>query len=114
MSLFEEGTILVTGGAGFIGSSLVWELNRRGHENIIISDRLGTDEKWKNLRGLRYTDFVDADVLLEAVEALVGEFEGAGHRVLSLMGAVAKSPAFGRVGAVPVEDEEASDEEAGQ
>lgn len=69
MSLFEEGTILVTGGAGFIGSAIVWELNRRGHDNIIISDRLGTDEKWKNLTGLRYMDFVDADVLLEAVEA---------------------------------------------
>ena len=69
MSQFEEGTILVTGGAGFIGSALVWELNRRGHDNIVISDRLGTDEKWKNLTGLRYNDFVDADVLLEAVEA---------------------------------------------
>ena len=69
MSLFEEGTILVTGGAGFIGSAIVWELNRRGFENIIISDRLGTDEKWKNLTGLRYLDYVDADVLLEAVES---------------------------------------------
>jgi len=68
MSNFEKGTILVTGGAGFIGSALVWELNRRGHENIVISDRLGTDEKWKNLTGLRYIDYVDADILLEAVE----------------------------------------------
>ena len=69
MSLLENGTILVTGGAGFIGSALVWELNRRGHENIIISDRLGTDEKWKNLAGLRYLDYVDADVLIDAIEA---------------------------------------------
>lgn len=69
MSILEEGTILITGGAGFIGSALAWELNRRGHDNIVICDRLGTDEKWKNLSGLRYLDFVDADVLLEAVEA---------------------------------------------
>ncbi|MFT4550276.1 MAG: ADP-L-glycero-D-manno-heptose 6-epimerase [Verrucomicrobiales bacterium] len=69
MSLFSEGTILVTGGAGFIGSALIWELNRRGHDNIVISDRLGRDEKWKNLTGLRYQDYVDADVLIDAVEA---------------------------------------------
>lgn len=69
MSIFSKGTVLVTGGAGFIGSALVWELNRRGHDNIVISDRLGSDEKWKNLTGLRYIDFVDADVLLEGVEA---------------------------------------------
>jgi ADP-L-glycero-D-manno-heptose 6-epimerase len=61
--------IIVTGGAGFIGSALVWELNRRGFENIIISDRLGTDEKWRNLVPLRFTDYIDADELLKLVEA---------------------------------------------
>ena len=34
MTDLSKGRILVTGGAGFIGSALVWELNRRGFTNI--------------------------------------------------------------------------------
>lgn len=59
-----QGRILVTGGAGFIGSALVWELNRRGLTNILIADFLGTDEKWKNLVPLRFADYLEADSLL--------------------------------------------------
>jgi ADP-L-glycero-D-manno-heptose 6-epimerase len=70
--------ILVTGGAGFIGSAVVWALNQRGQENIIVTDRLTTDEKWKNLVALKFTDYMDAADLLEAVtskaEAL-GKFD---------------------------------------
>ena len=65
----SDSRILVTGGAGFIGSALVWELNRRGYENILISDRLGTDEKWRNLVPLKFADYLDADDLLKRVEA---------------------------------------------
>ena len=64
-----SGKILVTGGAGFIGSALVWELNRRGFENILIADFLGQDEKWKNLVPLRFDDYLEADALLRRVEA---------------------------------------------
>ena len=55
-----NGRILVTGGAGFIGSSLVWALNARGHTDIVVTDFLGSDEKWKNLVPLRFADYVDA------------------------------------------------------
>jgi len=59
--------IVVTGGAGFIGSNLVAALNQRGETNIIIVDRLGTGEKWKNLRGLRYENLLDKEDFLRLV-----------------------------------------------
>ncbi len=68
MSPPPPGRILVTGGAGFIGSALVWELNRRGFEDILITDFLGCDEKWRNLVPLRFTDFIPADNLLPLLE----------------------------------------------
>ncbi|HEY0791741.1 MAG TPA: ADP-glyceromanno-heptose 6-epimerase [Chthoniobacterales bacterium] len=67
MSTLADGKILVTGGAGFIGSALIWALNQRGVENILVSDRLATDLKWRNLVGLRFNDYVDADDLLDQV-----------------------------------------------
>lgn len=49
--------IIVTGGAGFIGSNIVKELNNRGREDILIVDNLGSSEKYKNLIGLKYLDY---------------------------------------------------------
>ncbi|MDR1890818.1 MAG: ADP-glyceromanno-heptose 6-epimerase [Puniceicoccales bacterium] len=68
MKLSEGGTILVTGGAGFIGSALVGELNNRGFENIIVSDFLGSDDKFLNIVPLRFDDYIEADVLFGMVE----------------------------------------------
>lgn len=59
--------IVVTGGAGFIGSAIVWKLNQSGKSNIIIVDELGKDEKWKNLVGLKYEDFVNKLEFIEQV-----------------------------------------------
>src|ERR1700748_1178017 len=63
MTNLSQGTILVTGGAGFIGSAVIWELNRRGFDNILVSDRLRSSEKWKNLVPLRFHDYIEADDL---------------------------------------------------
>ena len=52
---------IVTGAAGFIGSAVVWGLNRRGIDDILIVDHLGESEKWKNLRALRYADYMEKD-----------------------------------------------------
>jgi ADP-L-glycero-D-manno-heptose 6-epimerase len=60
--------IIVTGGAGFIGSAIAWRLNSLGHDNIIIVDELGKDEKWKNLVGLKYSDFINKDVFIDNIE----------------------------------------------
>lgn len=55
--------ILVTGGAGFIGSVLVKTLNLLGHNEIVIVDKLEESIKWKNLRGLKYLEYIHADEL---------------------------------------------------
>lgn len=64
----RSGRILVTGGAGFIGSGVIWELNRRGLKNILVTDFLGRDDKWKNLVPLQFADYVQADDLLARIE----------------------------------------------
>jgi ADP-L-glycero-D-manno-heptose 6-epimerase len=70
MTDLSKRRILVTGGAGFIGSALVWELNRRGIENILVADFLGNNNpKWKNLAPLRFADYIEADDLLTRLDA---------------------------------------------
>lgn len=71
-----SGRVLVTGGAGFIGSALVWALNQRGIDNILVVDRLGSDEKWRNLVPLRYADYMDADELQQRMQRRDASLQG--------------------------------------
>lgn len=57
----SRGHVVVTGGAGLIGSAIIWALNIRGIDDILVVDRLDASEKWKNLVPLRYRDYIDAD-----------------------------------------------------
>jgi len=75
MTDLGQGKILVTGGAGLIGSALIWELNRRGHENILVSDLLRQDEKWKNLVALKFADYIEGDELQRRVAEGTGRFD---------------------------------------
>jgi len=59
--------IVVTGGAGFIGSAFVWKLNQQGLDNIIIVDELSDSEKWKNLVGLKYADYIHKDDFIQLI-----------------------------------------------
>jgi ADP-L-glycero-D-manno-heptose 6-epimerase len=66
--------IVVTGGAGFIGSALIAALNKRGIDDILVVDRLGSDQRWKNLVNLRFADYIDKDEFLEMVAEDVVNF----------------------------------------
>jgi ADP-L-glycero-D-manno-heptose 6-epimerase len=67
MHELARGHVVVTGGAGLIGSAVIWALNIRGIDDILVVDRLDTSEKWKNLVPLRYRDYIDADDFEERV-----------------------------------------------
>jgi ADP-L-glycero-D-manno-heptose 6-epimerase len=72
---------IVTGGAGFIGSAMVWKLNRMGIDDILVVDNLGVSSKWKNLVGLRYSDYVHKTAFIEQVRSgrIDGNVEGIIH-----------------------------------
>lgn len=69
-----RGHVVVTGGAGLIGSAIIWALNLRGIDDILVVDRLDASEKWKNLVALRYRDYIDADDFENRILARASSF----------------------------------------
>ena len=53
--------IVITGGAVFIVSARIWELNRQGRRDIIVVDNLASTAKWRNLVGLAYHRYIHKD-----------------------------------------------------
>src|SRR5690606_25757552 len=68
--------VLITGRAGFIGSALAWEPNRRGCDRLVTPDRLRAAEKWRNLAALRFEGYLRADDRIARMEpGRPGEFD---------------------------------------
>jgi ADP-L-glycero-D-manno-heptose 6-epimerase len=65
MKIYDDQLIIVTGGAGFIGSCVVKHLNDQGLSNILVVDDLGTDEKWRNLVGKRFLEIISPQDLFD-------------------------------------------------
>ena len=65
--------IIVTGAAGFIGSNIIKELNRRGHYDIIAVDNLTNGNKCHNLGDLDILDFIDKEDFIQAI--VNGEYD---------------------------------------
>jgi ADP-L-glycero-D-manno-heptose 6-epimerase len=66
---WKDRRVIVTGGAGFIGSVLAGELNRRGCSEIAIVDSPAHGEKHKNLAGLSYSEYIDPTELFARLQS---------------------------------------------
>ena len=71
--------IIVTGGAGFIGSNLIALLERSGAEKIVVCDRLRSEEKWRNIAKREIYDFVQPEQIWEFIELNADKIETIFH-----------------------------------
>ncbi len=74
--------IAVTGGAGFIGSCLIWKLNAAGIFDIIVVDQLDSSQKWRNLAGKKVLDYIDKDKFILDLES--NKFRGKLEAIIHL------------------------------
>ncbi len=65
--------IIVTGGAGFIGSNIILELNARGEREILVVDNLKNGVKFRNLVDCQIVDYLDKDRFIDQLRR--GDFE---------------------------------------
>lgn len=61
--------VILTGGAGFIGSCLLWKLNKKGVKDIIVVDHMEKSQKFKNLVGKDFEGYLEKDKFLNYLES---------------------------------------------
>ncbi len=71
--------LVVTGGGGFIGSVLAAALNEAGHDRLVIVDRFGSSEKWRNIAKREFLDILPIDGLLPWLDRYGGEVDTVFH-----------------------------------
>lgn len=81
--------IIITGGAGFIGSALLWGLNDRGETNVLIVDDIDHEEKEHNIAGLKYEELIGIKEFREKL--LAGGYDRAGVTAVLHMGAISST-----------------------
>lgn len=73
---WKDKRAIVTGGAGFIGSALIWELNRRHCSDILLADFPALAEKRANLTGLKYSEYLAPyDLLARLASGSLGKID---------------------------------------
>jgi ADP-L-glycero-D-manno-heptose 6-epimerase len=63
-----KSMIIVTGGAGFIGSNIIRGLNKQGHDDILVVDNLHDGKKFSNLVGCKILDYMDKNDFIEKIK----------------------------------------------
>ena len=83
--------ILVTGGAGFIGSNILKGLEDAGYNKLTVCDYMGNDSRWKNIAKRELFDIVTPEKIMEYCNENATEIDAVIH-----MGAISASPSSAR------------------
>lgn len=67
--------IVITGGAGFIGSNLIAGLEEEGVSDIVVCDVLGHEDKWRNIAKREIRDFVSPENLFTYLDQHAAEID---------------------------------------
>ncbi len=69
----EISMIVITGGAGMIGSMIAWHLNQRGQDQILVADHMTDADQWQNVCHRQLADYLDKDELLPWLAGVAGK-----------------------------------------